>query len=100
MATISCWHEFLNGGGNRRVLAADACAGDEAEQGKARKVPSECGRGGGDEVDAKGDEEEALATEPIGQPAEQERPEHCAGEIEAAGEPDLGIGEGKTWALS
>ena len=25
---------------------------------------------------------------------------HCACEIEAAGEPDLGIGESKTWALS
>jgi hypothetical protein len=52
---------------------------------KLAKSQGECGRGGGDEVDAKRNEEQALATEPIGQPAEQERSEHCAGEIEAAG---------------
>ena len=66
--------------------------------GEARKIPSECGRCGRDEIDAKRDEEEALASLPIGEPAEQERPEHRAGQIGAAGETDIGIGHAEACA--
>ena len=43
------------------------------------------------EIDRERDEEELLAAEPVGQPAEEQRAEHRAGEIGAAGEADIGV---------
>ena len=83
-----------------RVFASDACAGEEAKQGEAREVPGECRGSGGDKINAKSNEEEALAAQPVGQPVEQEGAEHGAGQIEAAGQSHFGIREGEGWALS
>ena len=54
---------------------------------------------GGDEIDRERDEEQPLAPEPIGEPAEEQCAEHGAGEIGAAGKPDIGVGETKLRAL-
>ena len=47
----------------------------------------------------KRNEEQPLASKTIGEPAEQERAEHRACKIEAAGKSDLGIGEIEGWAF-
>ncbi len=45
------------------------------------------------QVDGERDEEQFLAPEPVGEPAEEDRAEHRAGKIRAAGKPDVGIAE-------
>ena len=98
-AAIACRHQLLDAGIDRGVFAADAGAGEEAKQGEARQIPRQRGRGGGDEVDAERDEEQPLASEPVREPAEEERAEHRAGEIGAASKPNIGVGEFKVRAL-
>ena len=66
---------------------------------KLHKIPGQRGRRGGDEIDRERDEEQLLAPEPVGQPAEEQRAEHRAGQIGAAGEPDVGVGELQRRAL-
>src|SRR5262249_10355723 len=70
-----------------------AGAGQEAEQHEAPYVPGEGRSDSGEEVDREGDEEELLAAEPVGQPAEEQRPQHSAGEIGAGGEADIRVAE-------
>jgi hypothetical protein len=60
---------------------------------KVCQIPGQGGRGGGDEIDRKRDEEQPLAPEPIGEPAEEQCAEHCARKISAAGKSDVGIRE-------
>ncbi len=93
MAAIARRHELLNGRGDGRVFAADARACQEAEQGEAHEVPREGRRRRGHEIDGERDEEEPFAPEAVGEPAEQQRTQHRPGEIEARGEPDLGVGQ-------
>ena len=57
--------------------------------GEAPEVPGEGRGGGGQQVNAQGDVEQPLAAEPVGQPAEERRPEDGAGEIGAGRHPDL-----------
>ena len=85
--------QLLDGGIDRRVFAADARAGDEAEEQEAPQIPRERGRGGRQQVDGERDEEQLLAPEPVGEPAEEDRAQHRAGEIRAARKPDIGIAE-------
>ena len=92
-AAIARRHEFLDGRVDGGVFAADAGAGEEAKQREAPQVPGQRGRRGGDEIDRERDEEQPLAPEPVGEPAEEQRAQHRAGEIGAAGEPDVGVGE-------
>ena len=63
---------------DRRVLAADAEAGEEAAERERSEVPGERGEHRRDEIDRERDEEQALAAEPVGEPAEHERAEHRA----------------------
>ncbi len=60
---------------------------------KLDDIPRRGGRRGGDEIDRQRDEEQLLAAEPVGEPAEEQRAQHGAGEIGAGGKPDIGIGE-------
>src|SRR5439155_9498166 len=69
------------------------------EHGEARDGPGESSRRGGDEVDRERDEEQALASEPIREPAEEQRARYRAGKVRAARQPDLGIGEVKLRAF-
>ena len=85
--------QLLDGGIDRGIFAADAGAGDEAKQREAEDIPGGGGGRGGGEIDRQRDEEQRLAAEPVGEPAEEERAEHRAGQIGAAGEPDVGVGE-------
>ena len=85
--------QLLDGRIDRRVFAADAGAGDEAEQQKAPEIPRERRRGGRQQIDRQGDEEQFLAPEPVGKPAEEERAQHGAGEIRAARQADVRIAE-------
>ena len=85
--------QLLDGRVDRRVLAADARAGEEAEEAEAPQVPGQAGGGGGREVDRQRDEEELFPPEPVGEPAEADGAEHRAGEVARGREPDLGVGE-------
>ena len=55
--------------------------------GEGQKSTDERGHHRRDEVDRQRDEEDALASEPVGEAAEVERPEHGAGDVARAGEP-------------
>ena len=91
--------ELLDRGVDGRVLAADAGPGEEAEQAIAPEIPGEGGGGARREIYGKGDEEELLSSETVGQPAEEDRAEHRTGEVSAAGEPDIRIGEAERRAF-
>ena len=92
-AAITRRHELLDGRIDGGVFPADAGAGEEAKQRETPQIPGQRGGRGGDEIDRKGDEEQPLASEPVGEPAEEQRAQHRASEIGAAGEPDIGVGE-------
>ena len=85
--------EFLNGGVDRRVFAADPRSGQEAKRREAPHVPREGGRAGGAEIHPKRNEKQLLAAEPVGQPAEENGAKHRAGEIGAGGEAHIAVGE-------
>src|SRR5262249_44585304 len=90
-AAIARWHEFLDGGIDRGVFTADARAGEETKYRKTQHVPRQRGRGGRNEINRERDEEQPLAPEPIGEPAEAERSQHRAGQIGAAGESHIAV---------
>ena len=92
-SAIARRHQFLNRRIDRGVFAADAGAGEKPEQRVARDTPGQRRRGGGGEIERQRDEEQFLAPDPVGQPAEAERAEHGAGEIGAVGKSDVEIGK-------
>jgi hypothetical protein len=79
-------HQLLDGGVDGGVLAADARARGKSEQHEAPEAPGERSCRGGGEIDCKRYEKELLATEPIGQAAEEERAEDRTCEVGAGGE--------------
>ena len=98
-AAIARRHQLLDRRIDRRVFAADARARHKAAQREGGKIPGQRGRGGGDEVDRERHEEELLAADPIGEPAEEQGTEHGAREISAAGDADVGIAEAQRRAV-
>ena len=90
-AAIARRHQFLDRRIDRGVFAADSGAGQKAKQRVARDAPRQRRRGGRREIERQRDEEQFLAPDPVGQPAEAERAEHGAGEIGAVGKPDIEI---------
>ena len=90
-AAIARRHQFLDRRIDRGVFAADPRAGEEPEQRVASDTPRQRGCGGRREIDRERDEEQFLAPDPVGQPAEAERAEHGAGEIGAVGKSDIEI---------
>ena len=60
---------------------------------KLHRFHDKRGGRGGDQIERERDEEQPLAPEPIGEPAEEQRPQHRAGEIGTAHQADLGVGE-------
>ena len=79
---------------DRRVLAADADAGDQADtpRSHAKSVENAVATVAR-HVDREGREEQALAAEAVGEPSEDERADHRAADIERAGPADLRRGE-------
>ena len=98
-AAIARRHQLLDGRVDRGVFAADAGAGEETKQRVARNVPGQSGRGGCRQIDCQRDEEQFLAPDAIGQPAEAERTEHGAREIGGVGNTEIEIGEMQRRAL-
>ncbi len=92
-AAVARRDQLLDGGIDGGVFAADAGAGDEAADHERPQIPGERGRGGGDEIDRERDEEQLLAAEAVGEPAEKQRAQHRAGDIGAGGDADVGVGE-------
>ena len=85
--------KLLDGRVDGRVFAADAGAGQHAEEAEAPDVPGESRGGGADQIDEQGDEEELLAAEPVGQPAEEKRAADGADQIGGAGEAEVDVAE-------
>lgn len=84
--------KFVDGGVDGCVLAADAEAGDEAEERVAVEVPRESRSRGGQQIDEKRDSEELLAAEAVGKPAEEECADDRSGEVTGGGLAYLRIG--------
>jgi hypothetical protein len=74
--------QLVDGRVDRGVFAADADAGDEAAQRKTGKAGGERGGDGGTHVDHQRQQEQALASQGIGQPAEHQRADHRAADVE------------------
>ena len=84
---------------DRRVLAADAGAGEESCRVEVPGGEGEGGRHGGGDVDAERDQEELLAPEAVGELAEEERAEAGAADVEGGGGADLAGVEGDAAAV-
>ena len=56
---------------------------------KEAEIPGQAAGDGGDQVDQHGDGEQLLAAQPVGQPAEEQRPADRADQIGAGGGADL-----------
>src|SRR5690606_6036083 len=92
-------NQLVDGGVDGRVLAADAEAGEEAEEEEPPGVEGDRGEGGGAEVDREGDHEELLAAPDVGQPAPEEGARAGAGDVEGGGDAgDLAGGDGQSAA--
>ena len=85
------WDEFVDGGVDGGVLAADTETGDEAELGVAEEVPGEGGGDGRERVNEQGDGKELLAAQAVGGPAKAKGSDDGSAEIEGGGLADLGV---------
>ncbi len=92
-SAIARGHQFLDRRIDRGIFAADPGAGKKSKQRVTRQIPGQSGGGRGGEIERQRDEEQFLAPDTVGEPAESERAEHGAGEIGAVGKPDVEIGE-------
>ena len=92
-AAVARRHQLLDRRIDRGIFAADAGAGEKPEQRVACEIPRQRGGRGGCEIERQRDEEQFLAPDPVGEPAEAERAEHGAGEIGAVGDADVEIAE-------
>src|SRR6185437_436265 len=88
-AAVARRDEFLDRRVDRGALAADAGAGQEAEQSEAPEIPGQRRGGGGDEVEAERDVEEPLTAPAVGQPSEEHGTGDGAEQIGAGGLPHL-----------
>ncbi len=91
--------ELLDRRVDRRALAADAGAGQEAEQREAPEAPRQGGRRCRQEIEAERNGEEPLAAPTVGQPAEEDGAGDGAQQVGAGGSADLGRAEAQGRAL-
>ncbi len=98
-AAEPCRNKLLDCRIDGSVFAADAGAGEKAERDEAPRIPRQPRGRGRREINDEGDCEQLLAPEPIGQPAEEDRAEHCTGEITASGKADLRIAQSQSGGL-
>src|SRR5699024_5223891 len=81
--------EFVDRGVDRRVLAADTGTGEEPGEEEVPGCERECRRHSGDQVETQGDDEQLLPAEPVGELAEEERPQAGADDVDRPGQADL-----------
>jgi hypothetical protein len=85
--------ELVDRGVDRRVLAADARAGEESGDEEVQRRVGERGGHGRHEIEQQRDEEEPLAAVAIGQLPEEERTDARAGHVDRARGQHLARGE-------
>src|SRR5580693_9307892 len=73
------------------VFAADAGAGEKAEQTKAKRIPRQAGGRRRDEVNGERDREQLFSAQPVGEPTEEKCAKHGAKEVTTSGKADLRI---------
>ena len=83
--------QLVDGGVDRRVLAADPEAGEEAADREEQEAARESGCDRRHEVDRERDQEQLLAPEAIGQMAPEERTAGGAEHVDGAGEAELSV---------
>ena len=81
--------QLVDRGVDRGILAADPGAGEEPSGVEVPGAEGARGRGGGEDVDGERDQEQLLASEAVGQLAEDERPDAGAGDVDRRRRPDL-----------
>ena len=86
--------QLLDGRVDRGVLAANAGSREEAEQAEAPDIPRQARGRGGDEVEEQRDEEQLLAPDPVGQPAEADGADDRTDEVGTRRQADIELGEG------
>src|SRR5690606_28737777 len=84
-AAVAGGDQLVDGRVDRRVLTADAGPGEEAEQEQVPRLGRERGRHGRHQVEPQCEQEQFLASEAVGELAEEERTEACAGDVEGRG---------------
>src|SRR5262245_18354242 len=89
-------NELVDGRVNGSVFSTDSRTGNKAEKHEAPKIPREGGCNCGDQVYGERDEEELLASQPVGEPTKEQRSQHRTGQVAAVGKADVGSGEGQS----
>jgi hypothetical protein len=89
-AAVSRRDDLVDRGVDRRVLAADAGTGDEAEDVEEPRCERETGDPGADEVDDERDDEEVLPAQVVGQPSEEQGAADLPEEVERRGKAHFG----------
>jgi hypothetical protein len=92
-APIACGDQLVDGGVDRRVLAADGEPGQRAEEEEVPRGERERRRHRREDVEAQRDHEELLAAVAVRQLPEEERAQARAGDVEGAGQTDAGGAE-------
>ncbi len=93
LAAQACGNQFVDGGIDGGVFAADARAGECTEDRVAPESPRHSRERGGGEVNAERDEEKAFAPETVGEVAEEERADDSARKIRGSRGADLLVAE-------
>src|SRR5260370_30355124 len=84
---VACRDQLLDRRIDRRVFAADAGAGHEAEQRECSEISGKRGCARGADVHPERYEEKALASKPVGEPTKQKGAQHGTGEVCARRKP-------------
>ena len=99
-AAVLLRDQLVDGGVDGGVLAADAGAGEEAARRSTTSAFIENAVSTvGDRVDAEREHEQLLAAEPVGELAEEQGADAGAGDVDRAGQADVGAAEPEAGAL-
>ena len=86
---VACWDQLIDGRVDGRVLAADAGAGEEAEQEEHPRLGRERGGHRGQQVEAEREHEQLFAPVAVRELPEEQRAQTGAGDIDRGGRSDV-----------
>ena len=92
-ATVARWDQLVDGGVDRRVLTADAGAGDEAEDHHEPESRREAADAAGHQVSDQCRQEDLLAADLVSEPGEDQGADDLAQKVDRGQESNLGGGQ-------
>ena len=103
-AAVAGRDQLVDGGIDGRVFAADAHPGDEPGDVEERDpagagAEGQRGQPGPAQVHGHGDHEQLAAAQPVRQPAEEQRPDHLAEQVDGGDQTDGGRGQSERGRL-